>query len=197
MSETQNFELEDGTEIIVDDTTVDVDLDDSGESTDDSVLETKDSEEDDNQSSEKGKAKSNWKKLLQKNKDQARRIQELEASSSDDNSEDVKPKDNKSVDTNTKLEVMEFVLDNPDAKEYKSEILKVMETYAIDDVNKAFTFAKAENPQSDTKNDFSLKSEGLKKKKRVSDLTEEEAVQLPNHLYLQWDRAQKKRSPFG
>jgi len=59
----------------------------------------------------------------------------------------------------------------------------------------ALTLAKARAPQeSDDEEDFSLNSQVVKGKRKLEDLTEDEAVQLDIDLYKKWADKNKPNS---
>lgn len=120
----------------------------------------------------KKKNPSNWKKMSQK-------LKELEA-------------ENKKLKQTTSSNIDElrlFFLENPEAKQYKDKIIELagQDKYKSLDYDELLDLAKLRTPQpSQDSEDFSLKSTTWKTKKRLEDLTEEEALKLPNDKYLEW-----------
>jgi len=87
-----------------------------------------------------------------------------------------------------------FFLENPEAKEYKSKMLELMseDKYKNLDMEDLLDLAKLRTPkESEDKQDFNFKSNTSKPKKRLEDLSDEEAVKLDNKSYLEWTRLKK------
>lgn len=83
-------------------------------------------------------------------------------------------------------DVVLFYTDNPDAKEYKDDILEAMKTYKIDR-EKAWKFVKSDIPQeSKTKREFSSQQKAPPVKKDLSKITLEETWSLTPEERAQW-----------
>lgn len=138
------------------------------------------------------KNKSNWKKAAKKIQaltEENRKLREWRWSLDDDDDDD---DDGETYVSSTEMRL--FVVENPEAKEYKDEIESIIEeSKGILSFERAFTLAKAERPQeSQDEDDFKTKWSNVKVKKRLVDLTEEEALRLPNNKYLEYQRKKGK-----
>ena len=72
-----------------------------------------------------------------------------------------------------------FVIENPEAKDFSKEIEAIVSTNPTLDFEDALALAKAKKPKESTSSDdFSTKSVNTKVRKRLGDLTEEEALKL-------------------
>lgn len=140
----------------------------------------------------KGKRKknsSNWKKVTKTNKaliNENKRLRKLAGVDEADEDEDEDADEAYFSSTDLRL----FVVENPESKEYKDDIAAIIEdskgTLSFD---RAFALAKAERPpESEDEDDFKTKGSNVKVKKRLEDLTEEEALKLPNNKYLEYQR---------
>lgn len=175
-------------------------IDDSVDEQDNSTIET---EEDTNTSDDKSEnseeqntpsaksKKSNWKKMSKALKAKDKEIAELKAKlswkSEDDADDDFDDLDWDDFDRN---EFRFFLLENSEAKEYQKEIEWVLENYPWISFDDALALAKAKKPQeSKSTNDFETKSVNTKVRKKISDLTEEEALKLDWATYLKWARS--------
>lgn len=88
-----------------------------------------------------------------------------------------------------KTEFRFFLIENPDAKEYSREIQNTIEEYPNLSFEDALALAKARKPkQSTSSSDFDTRSVNTKVKKKLADLTNEEALKLPNSKYLEYKR---------
>ena len=86
-----------------------------------------------------------------------------------------------------------FIIENPDAKDYRDDIENIMTYNPTLSLEDAFALAKAKKPkQSQSSDDFNTKSVNTKVRKRLEDLTEEEALKLDGTKYLQYMRAKWK-----
>lgn len=127
----------------------------------------------------KKKNSSNFKKLNKALKWAMATIKELESKIEEKSDE---PK----IDT---TELRLFLVETPEAKEYKEGILEALNEFPNITLEKAFAYAKANAPKSQDKEDFSLKTKTSSTKKDIMDLTEEEALEkLDNKDYLKYMR---------
>jgi hypothetical protein len=70
-------------------------------------------------------------------------------------------------------------LENPDAIEFKKEMKSESEKYPNLSLDDLLTLVKAKKPtESKSSKDFSSKSSNTKARKKITDLTEEEATKL-------------------
>ena len=135
-----------------------------------------------NTSSTKSK-KSNWKKMSKAMKAKDKQIADLQAKldgqSSDDDDDDGDYELDEVEGGFDKTEFRFFVIENPEAREYSKELEVAVNKYPDMSFEDALTFVKAKTPQESTSsNDFSSKSSNVKVRKRLADLTEEEALKL-------------------
>lgn len=142
----------------------------------------------------KGKKKntSNFKKLAKINKALKEENRLLrEGKSKVDPTE---PEDDDDEPYVSSTEMRLFIVENPEAKEYKEAIETIIEeSKGTLWFERAFTLAKAEKPkESEDEDDFKTKWSNVKVKKRLIDLTEEEALKLPNNKYLEYQRKKGK-----
>lgn len=134
--------------------------------------------------------KSNFKKinklnkaLIAENKRLKEKLSTTKTSSDDFDDDD---DDDISFDRN---EFRFFLIENPEAKEYSKEIENTINLYPNLSFEDALALAKAKQPKkSQSSDDFSTKSVNTKVRKRLSELTEEEALKLDNSKYLEWAR---------
>jgi len=185
---------------------LDFELIDESADQDDSTTETNEdttSSEEDSKTSSEGNTsstkskKSNWKKMSKTMKDQAKLIAKLEAklewtsSANDDDDEwDYEDEEEGGFD---KTEFRFFTIENPEAKEYSKQLESALNTYPNMSFEDALTLVKAKTPtESTSSNDFSSKSSNVKVRKRLADLTEEEALKLSNSKYLEYQRSKGK-----
>jgi len=90
-----------------------------------------------------------------------------------------------------------FFLENWDAVEYKEEMKETLKKYPNMDLKDALALAKQLKPkESETHTDLDLVSEVKSWKKTIWDLSEEEALKLPNTEYLEWVKTQKGWNPL-
>ena len=148
--------------------------------------------------------KSNWKKISKINKGLKsenskllEKIKELEASKvedTDDDFDDVEDFDDEDTDDDfDKNEFRWFINDNPEAKDFQEQIRSMLDKYPSMSFEDAFDLVKAKTPRESTSsNDFSTKSSNVKVRKKLADLTDEEALQLPNSKYLEYQRLKGK-----
>lgn len=83
-----------------------------------------------------------------------------------------------------------FLVENPEAVEYKAELKEMMSNpkYTALDLDEMLDFVKVKFPKSQDKEDFDLKSKQTIAKKKLTELTNEEAIQLDNKSYLEYMR---------
>jgi len=179
---TQNEPSQDTIEIPSEDTTA---SDDKSES----------SREETTTSDMQKKNKSNFKKLSDLNKEKDRRIAELESKLSEKPDE----VEDDSVDDSTtdydRVDFLEFITDTPWAWEIKNQIKEALDEYPWISFEKAFAYAKAQLPEeSQSYKMFNTKSVNAPKKKKLTELTHEEAwtMKLSAEQYDTWANAQKK-----
>jgi len=90
-----------------------------------------------------------------------------------------------------------FFLENEEAINYKDEIRDTLNKYPNMDLKDALALAKQLKPkESETHKDLDLVSEVKTWKKTLADLSEEEALALPNTEYLEWVKTQKWWNPL-
>lgn len=90
-----------------------------------------------------------------------------------------------------------FFLENEEAINYKEEIRDTLNKYPNMDLKDALALAKQLKPkESETHTDLDLVSEVKTWKKSIKDLSEEEALKLPNTEYLEWVNTQKGWNPL-
>lgn len=158
--------------------------------------ESKQNSEDDTTSNAKSN-KSNWKKVNKLNKAliaENKRLKALadkakskpaEADEFDDLEDDEPAFD--------KTEFRFFLIENPEAKEYSAEIEATINDYPNLTLEDALALAKAKKPKESTSSDdFNTKSVNTKVRKRLSDLTDEEALKLDGKKYLEYMRLKGK-----
>lgn len=138
--------------------------------------------------------KSNFKKISKLNKAllaenkklKAKMAQKAKAEESQDDFEDLEEDGAEGFD---KTEFRFFVLENPEAKEFAQDIEEIMDEYPNMDFKDALALAKAKKPtESKDSDDFTTKSVNTKVRKRLGDLTQEEALKLPTKQYLEYQR---------
>lgn len=140
------------------------------------------SEEGEDESEGKEKKVSNWKAMSKLVKALRKENAELKSNQSEDSSEEPI-----SVD---KSDLALFLVENPDAKEYKAAVLKATKEYAGISIEKAWKLVKATAPKpSETKKEMSVKYTAVNPPKDLTRLSEDEALKLPNSQYLKWARA--------
>lgn len=148
------------------------------------------------------KNKSNWKKMaetkkaLEKDLKEAREelIRVKEWANSLYENEEEKPFNKKeeviSEDKISKLEKKIFLSDNKEAKEYLEDIEAVQAKYWMD-LEDAWAFVKAKlPPESKTKKDFDLGQKSAPVKKKLADISPEEALKLPREQQREWRKLQ-------
>lgn len=136
----------------------------------------------DNTPSNKSK-KSNWKKMSKSLKAKDKEIADLKAKlagddededySEDDTDEDVEIDENK---------LTRFFMKNKDAIEHEEGILSALQQFPNMSFEQALTFTKANNSESTSSKSFTTKS--VKQTKKLSDLSEEEALK-----HYKWNAA--------
>jgi len=153
-----------------------------------------DSEE--NTTSTKDK-KSNWKKMaktlkaLRAENAELRKAQAKKAVANDDDDEDYDFDDDEIGFDKTEFRF--FTIENPEAKEYKDQMEATLNKYPDMSFEDALALVKAKIPQeSSSSNDFSSKSSNVKVRKKLADLTDEEALKLPNDKFLEHQRLKGK-----
>lgn len=160
--------------------------------TDDSDSDESKQDSEDNTTSAK-RNKSNFKKISKLNKAlmaenkklRAEKAKQAKAKQEDD-FEDLEYDD---VEVFDKTEFRFFLIENPEAKEYSGEIKDIMSANPTLDLDDALALAKAKKPKESTSsNDFNTKSVNTKVRKKLSDLTEEEALQLSPKKFLEYQR---------
>lgn len=149
-------------------------------------------EGDNNTSSQKSKNESNFKALYKKSKElekaqaekdriiaeQARELEEWRAL----NPEYVEQTSKKEDDRDIRL----FKLENPEAKEYLDTVKETAKEYNVP-LEKAWKIVKADLPkESKSTNDFDFKSEPVKVKKTLAEITPEQALKLPKDQLARW-----------
>jgi len=185
---------------------LDFELIDESSDQDDSTIETNEETtfsddesktgSEDNTSSTNGK-KSNWKKMSKAMKAKDQEIADLRAQlewnssdKDDDDDWDYEFNDEGGFD---KTEFRFFTIENPEAKEYSRELEAILNQYSDMSFEDALTLAKAKKPtESTSSNDFSSRSSNVKVRKRLADLTEDEALKLDWKKYLEYNRLKGK-----
>lgn len=171
----ENDKVEAQEETPVGDVAESVEGEDASEESEQSSEESADAEEGSD------KKKSNWKAMSKLIKALRKEKAELEEKLSKDSSEEAV-----SVD---KSDLALFLVENPDAKEYKAAVLKAVKEYGIS-LDKAWQFVKATSPKpSESKQDMSVRFTAVNPPKDLSKLPESEALKLSNSQYLKWARA--------
>ena len=160
---------------IVDDLNWEETIEIEDESTDDSDNKSKNSDED-NTLSSKSK-KSNWKKMSQELK--KLRAEKAAWQWEDDIDEDEIEDSQSTVDEN---KLTRFLMKNNEALEYEDSIVETLLEFPNMSFEQAFTFAKANNSESTTSKSFTTKS--VKQVKKVSDLTDDQALK-----HFKWNAA--------
>lgn len=138
------------------------------------------------------KSTSNFKKLrkafngaMSTIKDLEREIEELKWWDDSDDDSDSGPT---VLDEDVRLDI--FLLKNPEAKDYESQIREIRSKYRDMSYNEALALAKTKAPVSTDKKDFDTKWAVAPKKKETKDYTPDEAVEkLSWKEYLAWARA--------
>ena len=190
MSEELDFELVEDNDDGQSDTT-----NEDNESITDSE-ESKEGDEEDTTASTKGK-KSNWKKISKINKglkaENAELRKKLEALKANKTEEDDFDDEE---DNDTWFDATEFrffLIENPEAKDYRSQIESTLNDYPNLSFEDALALVKAKTPKESTSSkDFSTKWSNVKVRKRLADLTDEEALKLDNKKYLEYQRIKWK-----
>jgi len=183
-------------------------IDESGDGQDETTIETNEGtdtsanakqDSEDNTTSTKSK-KSNFKKMSKINKwlkaenaELQKRLKALEVNDIDvdDDEEDYDNYDE--VNGFDKTEFRFFTIENPEAKEYRTWMESILEEYPNMSFEDALALVKAKTPKESTSsNDFSSRWSNVKVRKRLADLTDEEALKLPNNKYLEYQRVKGK-----
>lgn len=182
-----DFELVDDTE--------EVEIEQEEETKEDTTASDEESKTDSEEDTTSSK-KSNWKRMSKVNKwlksenaSLKQRIAELEKGQGKqediDDEEDID--DGNSYD---ELDLRLFLIENSEAKDHKKGIIEALDKYPNMSFDDALDFAKAKTPkQSHSSTDFSSKGTMVKTKKKLSQLTEEEALKLDGATYLKWARS--------
>lgn len=141
------------------------------------------------------KNKSNWAKVSAEAKEAKRLRKELEEAKAQlEEWESTNPdiaESKKELKRVERLEQEIFLARNPDAEEHLDEINALTVKYSGMDRKDAWEFLKAKMPKESTsKTDFSTKSAPVANKKKLEDITEEEAIKLDKAQYAKW--AEKK-----
>lgn len=174
----------------------------------DSDIETSDEGDNDSQQNGASKPASNFKKLSKALKDTRRQMLEKDANISDlterlnrletlltNENEDMEEQNSNTGVDNT-LNLMEFVMDNPEAKQYKNDIKETLSKFPQMTMEEAYRYVKASQPErSVSKNDYDLRNTQIPKRKRLEDLTEDEAYDsniTTKAQLLQWLRTHKR-----
>jgi len=180
-------------------------IDDSADQ-EDSTVETNEettTSEDDSKASSEGNTtstkskKSNWKKMSKAMKQKDQQIADLKAQLASSDSLDDDDDDDYDFDDDTsgfdKTEFRFFTIENPEAKEYRNELESTLGKYPDMSFEDALTLVKAKKPkESSSSTSFSSKSSNVKVRKRLADLTEEEALKLDWKKYLEYNRLKGK-----
>lgn len=149
-------------------------------------------EDDNNTSSQKSKNESNFKALYRSNKEKEKALAEKEALIAEQtrelnewrnlNPDYVEQTQAKKFDDR---DVKIFKLENPEAKEHLEAIKELAVEYGS--LDKAWRIVKAELPrESKSTNDFDFKSEPVKVKKTLAEITPEQALKLPKDQLAKW-----------
>ena len=158
-----------------------------GTAASDSSESKTDSEE--NTSSTKSK-KSNFKKLSKLNKALKAENKKLrEQANKDIDDDDDYDDDDDEASEFDRTEFRFFSIENPEAKDFSTEIEDIVSDNPNMTFEDALTLAKAKRPKTSTSSDnFNTTSANTKVRKRMADLTRDEALKLPNNKYLEWAR---------
>lgn len=152
-----------------------------------------------------GKNKSNWNKMAEGKKAAEKKVADLQAkldaleswSDESDDSDD----DGYDEPSYEKSDLLEFIIENEDAKEYKEWIIEALDEFPGIDFNKALKLAKINWPEeSESYEEFSTKSSQAVRTKKLKDLSREEAVaNLSMEQFETWDNLNWKEqsNPFG
>lgn len=157
-----------------------------------SSTEIETEEDDDNTSSQKSKNESNFKALYKSNKEKEKALAEKERLIEEQareleewrnlNPDYVKQTSVKEDDRDIRL----FRLENPEAKEYLDSVKETAREYNVP-LEKAWKIVKADLPkESKSTNDFDFKSEPVKVKKTLAEITPEQALKLPKDQLAKW-----------
>ena len=149
-------------------------------------------EENNSEEEENNDNSSNFKKLRKAYRWALAKLKEYESKEKGWDKEP--PEDEVKSESKQELDLRLYFIENPEAKEYKEKITELLEEYPNMSKERALILAKQETPQqSKDKEDFNLNSSNPNaKKKDLKDLSEEEALELPNKQYLDWVRANWK-----
>ena len=185
-------------EIIEDNAEVQVDNDIE---TNEEIIPSDDESKDDNgeDTSPAKSKKSNWKKMVASNKKKDKRISDLEAKLSKEYKKPKKSeiyeyeyKDDGDLEDEIsydKTEFRFFLVEEEWARNYRKDMEDVLQKYPNMPFQDALDFAKAKTPpESKSSNNFSTKWSNTKVRKRMSDITEDEALQLPSDKYLKYQK---------
>lgn len=181
---------------------VDGDDVDVSESTTDSDQETDEKGgEEDNSLSNKGakKNQSNWKKLSKSNKQKDRQISELKAKLEQYESWNFDDEDDEDDEEDVGYgfdheEFLEYLIDNPDAKSYKSDIKEISKSTWLS-FDEALILAKSRKGESKTKKDINLGKTTVTRKKTLMSLSEKEANEafesgkITSEQYLKYQKS--------
>lgn len=149
-------------------------------------------EDTDNISSQKTKNESNFKALYKSNKEKERILAEKERLIAEQTREleewrNLNPEYAPVVSNKQdELEIKVFKLENPESKEHLDTIKKTALEYNIP-FDKAWKIVKAELPEKSKSNDdFDFKSEPIRVKKTLAEITPEQALKLPKEQLAKW-----------
>jgi len=140
--------------------------------------------------------KSNFRKMSKLNKALLAENKKLKANADKAKSKPVMVDEFEDLDDEPlfdKNEFRWFLNDNPDAKDLSSEIEETILNNPTLDFQDAYAIAKANKPkESVSTNDFNTKSVNTKVRKRLGDLTPDEALKLDGWKYLEYMRLKGK-----
>lgn len=161
------------------------------------IEETTSSEDNSKQSSgsdtdqEKGKKFDVWKEYKRLKKENKLLIA-MDANNNEDDSE-IEAEIKKETKWNFDVEYEIFMLKNPEAVEYTSEIKDTLKEFPWISLEKALSFSKVNYAKSTSTKDFSTKSANLKKE--LGDYSKEEILATKDKKkLLEWSRIQKRIS---
>jgi len=172
-----------------DDTEFEIDLDQGEESNeyDPNSSEIEIEEDEDDTSSQKPKNESNFKKLYKSHKDDQKRIKELE-DKVNLLTQNTSATENTALDEDKleRLEKKAFLVENKEASTHIEKIVEVKNKYGME-YEDAWALVQAKLPkESKSSDDFDLKTDPIRVKKTLKDITPEEALKLPKHQLAQW-----------
>ncbi len=180
----QDFELiEDSTDGASDEVTIETEwIDDSANA--EKVDEVP------NTTSTKSK-KSNFKKLSKLNKAlkaENKKLREQAERNNNDDDDDYDFEEDEAGEFD-RTEFRFFTIENPEAKDFSEDIEAIVTDNPNMSFEDALLFAKAKRPKTSTSsNDFNTTSANTKVRKKLADLSRDEALKLDNTKYLEWAR---------